>query len=150
MTVVSPGTQQPIVQTDQRGQIDSSGVVDSTWYVFFQGLLNGDVGTAWTPVPTSLSFSGSAPAITGFYYQNQGFTDFWIRIIPSSGGNVSATAGTSYFDLPFTVSQDTHCTAVSGFAGALGMIDANTKRAYIPTLLNVTNPITITGRVVSQ
>ena len=146
MTVVSPTTQSPIIDTDDKGQILPDGKMASEWYLFFQSLITGDYGTAWTPTYTGLGTVGT-PTITGYYYQNQGFTDFYIRIVP--GTNTTSTQGVTYFDIPFVVTSDNACF-VGGTPGAVGLIDATNKRIYPPGWTNNPSVLTITGRVLSQ
>lgn len=151
MTIpISPGTQDPILETDEKQRPLPEGYVASDWYLFFQQLIAGDTGNTainpWNPVAVNLGQTG-VPTITGNYYQNQGFTDFWIRIQP--GTNTTSTQGVTYFELPFAVSVDSACF-VGGTPGAVGLIDSATKRAYPPAWTNSTATLTITGRVVSQ
>jgi len=147
---VSPSPQEPILQTDQDNKPLPEGLISSSWYLFLQNLIVGDTGqtssSPWVPVATNLTFAGSPPVITGNYYQNEGFTDFWIRIVP--GTSTTSTAGTTYFDLPFAVTVDGACI-VGGLPGAVGLIDAATKRCFPPPWSAVTANITISGRVVS-
>lgn len=130
------------------------GKARTAWVLFFQNLIIGDRGRTknspqgvWTPTATNLTTVGT-PTITGNYYQNQGFTDFWITITPAT--STSSTAGTTYFDLPFDVLVDSSCTAINGLTGAaLGVVVASSNRVYPPSWAAITNSITINGRCVS-
>lgn len=125
----------------------NEGKARKSWVLWFQQIFQGDNGTEFSPIATGLGISGPAPTIIGSYYQNQGFTDFEITITPN-GGNTTAVAGTTYFDLPFDVKYDTACFAVSGLLGDNpGMIEASSNRCYVPAWSAVTVPLTITGRV---
>jgi len=126
---------------------EDDGKAKLTWLLFFQLLASGDPGTAWQPVVTNLTSVGT-PAITGAYYENQGFTDFWVNIIPTT--SISGTAGSIYIDLPFTVSVDAPCFGVAGLTSGIGAVDSVSKRIYPPTFSALTIPLTITGRVLSQ
>lgn len=139
----------PVIEFgSQKVNDDAFGKPRLSWIKWFQGVTQGDIGTRWAPVPTNLTTSGT-PTITGAYYQNQGFTDFWIRIVP--GTNTSSTGGTTYFQLPFNVTVDGACHAVSGLLGSnAGMVDAVTDRCYPPSWSAVTVPLTIVGRVVTH
>lgn len=143
-----PPAQNPIVETDNKGVILPDGKVSQDWYLFFDSLLSGDTGVSggWQPTYTGLGTTGT-PTITGNYYTNQGFTDFWIKIVP--GVNTTSTQGTTYFDLPFLVTVDGACL-VGGTPGAVGLIDSTNKRCYPPGWTNNTSTLTITGRAVSQ
>lgn len=87
------------------------------------------------------------PDITGKYYRDGRFIDFWVKIV--AGTSTSATAGTTYIEsLPFIVSTDAPCFAVTGTTGAaVGVVQASGNRIYVPTWTTVTTPLTITGRV---
>jgi hypothetical protein len=111
---------------------------------FFAQLTRGDVGTTWTPVITDLTFVGT-PTISGVYYQNNGFTDWAVKIVPAT--NTSSTLGVTYITLPFTVTADTPCFTVTGTSSANGVVNAAAARAFLPTWTTITTPITITGRV---
>lgn len=132
--------------------VDDAKKLTLPFIAFFNQLLSGDYGSpatganAWTPTFTSLTTVG-VPTITGKYYRNGQFIDFWVKIVPST--STSATAGTTYINnLPFTVTSDTHCTAVTGTTGvAVGIIQASTNRVYVPTWSAVGSLLTITGRV---
>lgn len=124
---------------------EGTGLATLPWILFFNSLFTGDTGTAWTPVPTSLTQVGT-PTITGFYFRSGQFMDFEIHIIP--GTNTSSSAGTTYFALPFDVLSDGACLAVSGLLGSnAGMVDAATNRCYTPSWVTVTVPLTVVGRV---
>jgi hypothetical protein len=121
-------------------------VVTLPWGGFFNSLFEGDAGTQWTPVFTSLTEAGGAAAISASYHRiNQNMVYWTIVIDPAT--SVSATAGTTYasgFPLSFTL--DSFCVAVSGGLGALpGHVVASNNRIYIPALSAVTVPVTICG-----
>lgn len=122
------------------------GKLKLAWILFLSTLNVGDPGTEFTPIVHNLTVVGADPVITGEYYENAGFTDFWIKIVP--GTSTSAVAGTTYFDLPFDVTVDGSCEAVSGNLGEnAGMVEAATNRCYPPAWTTVTAPLTISGRV---
>lgn len=124
---------------------DDTGKLRPSWVVFFSELNRGDVGTTWNPTITNLTSVGT-PTITGVYYQNSGFTDFAVKIVP--GTNTSSTLGSTTISVPFSVTADTAISTVGGttvIAG--GLINASGKIIYLPTWSLVTVPITITGRV---
>lgn len=125
--------------------VDEQGYVSAiTWTLFFQQITSGDNGTAFIPVATALGSVG-APTITGVYYENQGFTDFYITITP--GTNTTSVAGTTYLTLPFDAVIDGACFGtVNGTAG-VGAVDAANNRAYTPAWTAITSPVTISGRV---
>ena len=129
--------------------VDETGNVRTSWILYFQGLTDGDPGNKWTPIPTNLTQVGT-PTITGNYYENAGYTDFWITIKP--GTNTSATAGTTYFALPFDAKVDAPCFAVAGLTGGntIGMVEAATNRCYPPAWTTVSVPLTISGRVLTK
>lgn len=124
--------------------IDDSKKARPAWVEFFASITRGDVGTTWTPEITSLTTVGT-PTISGVYYQNNGFTDWAVKIVP--GTSTSSTSGVTFITLPFTVAADSPCFAVTGFTAAMGVINASAKLAYLPTWTAITSPITITGRV---
>jgi hypothetical protein len=112
--------------------------------VYFSEVNRGDVGTTWTPVITNLTAVGT-PTITGVYYQNGGFTDFAVKIVP--GTNTSSTLGSTTIALPFAVVADAAANVVSGVNVAQAAINASGRLVYLPTWSVITVPITITGRV---
>lgn len=124
--------------------IDDSKKARPAWVEFFADLTRGDVGTTWTPVITGLTVTGT-PTISGVYYQNSGFTDWAVKIVPAT--DTSSTSGVTFITLPFSVAADAPCTAVTGFTASMGVINAAAKLAYLPTWAAITSPITITGRV---
>ena len=129
--------------------VDENANVRTSWILFFQGITDGDPGNKWTPTATNLTATGT-PTITGNYYENAGYTDFWINIIP--GTDTTATAGSTYFELPFDVKVDAPCFAVAGLTGGsqIGMVEATTNRCYPPSWSAVTVPLTISGRVLTK
>lgn len=124
--------------------IDDAKKARPAWVEFFASLTRGDVGTTWTPVITSLTSVGT-PTISGVYYQNNGFTDWAVKIVPAT--DTSSTLGVTFITLPFAVTADTPCFAVYGTTVAAGIINAASRLAYLPTWSAVATPITITGRV---
>lgn len=124
-----------------------TGLPQLQWVLFFEAIYNGDPGTTWTPIPTGLTQVGTA-VITGVYYKSGGFIDFYIYIVPAT--NTSSTAGTTYFDLPFDVQQDSGCFAVSGNLGSTGMVNATQDRVYPASWSALTTPVTIQGRVLAK
>jgi len=125
--------------------VDESGKATVTWIIFFTLLVTGDVGNKkWTPIVTNLTSVGS-PTITGDYYTNNGFTDFWIRIVP--GTSTTSTGGSTYIDLPFNVVYDNGgFTLLNGNTG-VNYIDAASRRCFPAGWTTTTFPVTITGRV---
>ena len=124
--------------------LDDSGKFRPTWVVYFSELNRGDVGTTWSPVVSNLTSVGT-PTITGVYYQNQGFTDFAVKIVP--GTNTSSVAGSTTIALPFSVTADTAAHTVTGTTIVDGVVNASGKLIYLPTWSLITSPVTITGRV---
>jgi len=124
--------------------IDDAKKARPAWVEFFANLTRGDVGTTWTPTITSLTSTGT-PTISGVYYQNQGFTDWAVKIVPAT--DTSSTLGVTTIALPFSVTADTICSVVTGTSNSTGVVNAAGKLAYLPTWTVITTPITITGRV---
>lgn len=136
MTVQPAPINQPV--------IDDNALPTLPWTLFFNQSFNGDAGTEWTPIITSLT--GSTSSVTGRYYQlSQYLTFFRITITPN--GNTSSTAGTTYIgNFPLTFSSDGFNTVVSGSTGgAIGMNRASDNRIYIPAWTNVSVPLIILG-----
>jgi hypothetical protein len=125
----------------------NEGKMRKSWILFLQTLLGGDSGQTFTPIATNLTGTGT-PTLTGAYFSNQGFIDFWIKITP--GVDTSSVAGTTYIDLPFAVNFDTGSFAAAGVGAQVGAIEAATRRLYPPTWTGITVPITLTGRVISR
>lgn len=124
--------------------IDDAKKARPAWVEFFADLTRGDVGTTWTPVITGLTVTGN-PTISGVYYQNTGFTDWAVKIVPAT--DTSSTLGVTFITLPFSVSVDTVCFAVTDLTAAAGVVNASAKLAYLPSWSAITAPVTITGRV---
>jgi hypothetical protein len=124
--------------------LDDNGKFRPTWIEYFSAVNRGDVGTTWTPVISNLTSVGT-PTITGVYYQNNGFTDFAVKIVP--GTSTSSVLGTTTIALPFTVVADAAANVVNGVNVAQAAINSSGKLVYLPTWSLITVPITITGRV---
>ncbi len=124
--------------------IDDARKARPSWVEYFANLGRGDVGTTWNPSITSLASTGT-PTISGVYYQNQGFTDWAVKIVPAT--DTSSTLGVTFITLPFTVAADTPCFVVTGTSYSVGVINAAAAVAYLPTWALITTPITITARV---
>jgi hypothetical protein len=142
---VSQTTAPPITDPIIEG-LDQSTLALS-WILFFTNMFNGDSGTAWSPIFTSLAVTGS-PKITGRYYKiTKSLVYFSIRIEPSSGGDSTSTAGTTRVtNFPLTFTQDGACLAVSGNVGGnAGMVEAISNLIYVPAWSAVTVPLTIVG-----
>ncbi len=123
---------------------DDNGKARPAWVEFYAELTRGDVGTSWTPAITGLTEVGTA-TISGVYYQNLGWTDWAVKIVPAT--NTSSTLGVTYITLPFNVTADVPCFVVTGNTTAQGVIASASKLAFLPTWTTITTPITITGRV---
>jgi len=124
--------------------LDDNGKARPAWVEFFSELNRGDVGTSFTPSITGLTEVGAA-TISGVYYQNSGFADWAVKIVP--GTNTSSTFGATFIALPFNVTADVPCFAAGTSGASLGVITAASKQAFLPTWTTITTPITITGRV---
>lgn len=127
--------------------VDQEGKMTIRWLLFLQQLLNGDPGVAWTPNFVNLNSNG-APTITGVYYENSGFIDFFARIVPAV--NTSSTSGATYLELPFQPSSDCAGFTVTGNNATPSGIVASQRRMWLPGWNNLTTPITATGRVPIQ
>lgn len=128
--------------------LDAAGKMALRWLLFLQNLMNGDPGTAFVPGIVGLNNTGGAPQVRGVYYENAGFIDFYIRITPIT--NTSSVAGTTYIELPFQPTSDCPCFATTQNNTALGGIVAAIARAYTPQWTNITDPVTVSGRVPIQ
>lgn len=127
--------------------IDESGVASMPWIQFFNNLYIGDRGRDWVPNFVNLTQVG-APTIRGRYYMiSKSLAYFRITITP--GTSTSAVAGSTYIDnFPRVINGDGACHAVSGLLGSnAGMIDASSRRIYVPTWTGVTVPLSVTGTV---
>jgi hypothetical protein len=124
--------------------LDESGKLRPSWVVYFSELDRGDVGTTWSPPIVNLTVVGT-PVISGVYYQNSGFTDFAIKIVPAT--NTSSTLGVTTCALPFSVVADSVANVVAGTGISFGVITASGRTLFLPTWTTIAVPITITGRV---
>lgn len=124
--------------------VDDQVKVKPVWAVYFDSIVQGDVGTSFTPNITGLTAVGT-PTISGVYYQNQGFTDFYIKIVP--GTSTTSVLGTTFCKLPFNVTADAGGVAIEGTSAVPCAINAAAAVVYFPTWTAQTSPITISGRV---
>lgn len=124
--------------------LDDSGKLRPTWVIYFSGLNQGDVGTTWNPTIANLTSVGT-PTITGVYYQNNGFTDFAVKIVPAT--NTSSVLGSTTIAVPFSATADVVVNVVSGTGVVFGVLTASSKTIFLPTWSLITVPLTITGRV---
>ena len=124
--------------------LDDNGKLRPSWVEYFSQLNRGDIGTTWNPTIVNLTSVGT-PVITGVYYQNDGFTDFSVKIVP--GTNTSATLGSTTIAVPFGVVVDKVVEVTAGNTVAFGVIVSSSRTIFLPTWTTVTVPITISGRV---
>lgn len=124
--------------------LDDNGKLRPSWVVYFSELNRGDVGTTWNPTIVNLTSTGT-PTITGVYYQNDGFTDFAVKIVPAT--DTSSVAGSTTIAVPFNVTADTIVNVVSSGGYDFGRIISSSKTIFLPTWSLITVPLTITGRV---
>lgn len=124
---------------------EQNGKARLPWILFFNQIFAGDSGTDWTPVFVNLTIIGT-PSITGKYYRNGRFIDFWVKIVPAT--STTSVAGTTYIDpLPFKVTTDTVCHAIAGTTGVdFGVVKSSNNRIYVPSWAALAVPLTITGR----
>lgn len=127
---------------------EATGKPRLSWILFFQNLLQGDRGNGFVPAYANLTAVGT-PVIAGAFYQNSGWTDFWIEIVP--GTSTTSTSGVTYFELPFDVKvgAPVFATVNGAFVGA-GAMEITNNRIYTPSWSAVTVPITLSGRVLTQ
>ena len=135
LAILPPKTE-PMVDDDKFSTLN--------WIIFFEGLANGDLGTAWTPTFVGLTETGTATK-TGVYYRiNKKLAYFRIVITPST--DTSSTLGTTYCDnFPLTITSDSFCSTTSGFIADVSGVTASTKRIWTPNWTAITNYVTITG-----
>jgi len=124
--------------------LDDGGKLRPSWVEYFSASDRGDVGTTWSPTVVDL-ISVGVPTISGVYYQNYGFTDFVVKIVPAT--SVSSTLGTTTIALPFGVTADVVANTVAGSGVFFGIVNAASRTLFLPTLSAVTFPITIAGTV---
>lgn len=127
--------------------LETTGLPKLSWIQFFTGLFTGDTGTSFTPVAVGLGAVGT-PTFVGAYYRSGQFMDFYIYIVP--GTNTTSTSGSTYFDLPFDVTQDGACTASTGVTASAGGVSASANRVFPPSWSNINVPITLSGRVLGR
>lgn len=124
--------------------VDEQGLPTLPWTLFFNQNFEGDSGTEWSPVITSLT--GSTSSVTGRYYRlSQYLVFFRITIIPS--GNTTSTVNTTYVgNFPLNFNFDGFNTVVSGATGGgIGMNRASDNRIYFPPWTSVSAPLIIFG-----
>jgi len=124
---------------------DKNGRLTKSWISYFNQISEGDDGTEWTPIATNL---GGAYTLTGKYFKNSGFIDFWIQIDPSTSS--TSTLGTTYIDLPFDVSVASYVVAIYGLTTSSGLVDPSLNRIFPPSWAAITTPVTLTGRIFTK
>lgn len=120
------------------------------WVAFFNQTYTGDNGQSWLPTLTGVSYTGSAPTVTGYYVQLSKYVCmFNVVVTPPSGGTTSSVAGTSYAgNFPLTMNSDGVCFAVANNTGtSAGSCSYLTNRVYFPAWTSVSNPVTVIGLV---
>lgn len=152
MTTQPPPTDDPLIDVTQKkqGGIETEGMANLSWILFFNQLFQGDAGDAWVPNFRNLTIVGGVPTVNGRVYQISRYLSFFVaNLICAPGGNTSAVAGTTLIDnFPLRAQGNGVCFAVSGLLGAVpGMVDFDTNGIYVPTWNLVTVPITILGIV---
>jgi hypothetical protein len=125
---------------------EQNGLPKLPWILFFNQLFEGDAGTEWLPVFTSLGSTGT-PTISGrFFRLNQTVCVFFVTITPST--DTTSTAATTYignFPLQFLIDSVCFAGTGSGAVQAIGGIRAADNRIYTPGWSAVTTPLTIVG-----
>jgi len=124
--------------------VDENDKARPAWVEFFSLLTRGDIGTTWNPNIVNLGSVG-APTITGVYYQNNGFTDFAIKIVPTT--NTSSVLGSTSVLLPFNATVDTGAFVIAGNTSSTAIVNSSSDTLFFPTWTNITSTISITGRV---
>lgn len=137
-------TYQQIVSIDPQIP-EAQGKADIKWILFFSNLVNGDVGTVWTPTFTGLTEVGTATK-TGIYYVISNALVYF-RVIITPGTNTSSVAGTTYLDnFPLTIVAPAIFGTIAGNASAaLGTTNASNNRLYTPAWTTVANQIILAG-----
>lgn len=135
--IQSPPIKDPVV--------DKDGRANKSWVFYFNQVSEGDDGTSWTPIATNL---GGSYALSGKYYKNSGFIDFYITIDPTTSS--TSTAGSTYIDLPFDVSIASVCFATYSSTALIGAVDPSTNKIYPPSWSGITSVVTLTGRAFTK
>jgi len=135
-----PPIQTPIINKEK----EAFGLLAPEWTQYMNQTFTGDTGTSWVPIATNLGSTGT-PTLTGLYFKDGQFIDFEIHIIPAT--DTTATSGSTYITLPFTVLSDGGCFTKIGTAAGGGAVDAATSRVYTPTWATTNLPVTLAGRV---
>jgi hypothetical protein len=124
---------------------DKNGRLTKSWISYFNQISDGDDGREWTPIATNLAGDYT---LTGKYFKNSGFIDFWIQIDPTTSS--TSTLGTTYIDLPFDVTVSSYIVAIYGSTTAIGIVDPSLNRVFPPSWAAVASTITLTGRVFTK
>jgi len=144
---LSNRTQPPI----QHPVTDEGNRATMPWALFFNFLFSGDIGTSWTPIFENLAVTGT-PVYEGRYIlltSNLAF--FRINVNPNGGNSTSTAGSTAINNFPLPFSQNGICFAVSGYTGSnAGMVDAATRKIFVPSWTSVSVGLTIIGLVEVQ
>jgi len=105
----------------------------------------------WAPTFTSLTevLGAGAVAYTGRYQKVGRVVTYLVSVTPSGGATTAATAGTTFFDLPFPAAVADTCIAgdMAAMTGlGTGVLDATTDQVYPPGWTASTAEIVISGR----
>ena len=125
--------------------VNKQGFANKSWVFYFNLLSDGDDGTSFTPVVTSL---GGIYNLAGKYFKNSGFVDFYVTIDPITSS--TSTTGVTTITLPFDASVASVCFAVYNNTVLTGIISSVENKIFLPSWSAITFLTTITGRVYTK
>jgi hypothetical protein len=115
----------------------------------YNAVASSQSGT-WVPVFTNLitTFNPNI-TFTGRYKKVGKIVTFVVQIICTGGAVATATAGSTYHNLPFPAAFDDNCTAsnaTTNIGVGVGSVNSTTDRCYVPSFNITDETITISGR----
>lgn len=134
----------PILPTNGEPLVEKGSLIALPWQVALEDLANGDLGNAWTPIMTNLTFTG-VPTIRGrYFYLSKKLVFCVIEIVPAT--DTSAVAGSTYCgNFPLNITANSTILASLGSSAGVAGVEASTKRIYTPAWAPTGSTITLTG-----
>ena len=134
----------PILPPKTEPLVDENQFPTLNWLAYFDGVSDGDTGTAWTPTFVGLTETGTATKTGKYWRLTRNLAFFRITITPAT--DTTAVAGTTYCDnFPLNITTAGFVGTISGFTAGVSGATSSPKAIYTSAWAAITTPINIIG-----